>query len=231
MDNLTHIAIKEWAEADRPREKLLEQGRRALTDAELMAILIGSGSRSESAVDLCRRILNDTGHDLNVLSRLSVAELCRYRGIGSAKAIAIVAALELGRRRKQQKEAERPLLNSSKRVYEHIRHVFEDLTHEEFWALFLNRQCRLIGKQQIGKGGSDFTPVDIKQVLRLALEYRATSIVLAHNHPSGSIRASAADVQVTHKLREAATLLDITLNDHLILAHQDYSSLRDEGLL
>lgn len=231
MNNLRHIAIKAWAEADRPREKLLEQGRRALTDAELMAILIGSGSRNESAVDLCRRILNDTGHDLNVLSRLSVAELCQYRGIGPAKAVAIVAALELGRRRKEQKEEERPMLNSSKLVYEHIRHVFEDLTHEEFWALFLNRQCRLIGKHQVGKGGNDFTPVDVKQVLRLALECRATSIILAHNHPSGSIRASVPDVQVTHKLRDAAALLDLKVNDHLIVAHREYSSLRDEGLL
>jgi len=231
MNNLNHIAIKAWAEADRPREKLLEQGRRALTDAELMAILIGSGSRSESAVDLCRRILNDAAQDLNILSRLSVIELCQYKGIGPAKAVAIIAALELGRRRKEQKEADRPLLNTSKRVYEHIRHVFEDLMHEEFWALFLNRQCRLIGKQQVGKGGNDFTPVDIKQVLRLALECRATSIILVHNHPSGSIHASVPDVQVTHRLREAAALLDLKVNDHLILAHRGYSSLRDEGLL
>src|SRR5690606_9401280 len=140
MNNLNHIAIKAWAEADRPREQLLEQGRRALTDAEHMPLLIGSGSRSESAVDLCRRILNDAAQDLNILSRLSVIELCQYKGIGPAKAVAIIAALELGRRRKEQKEADRPLLNTSKRVYEHIRHVFEDLMHEEFWALFLNRQ-------------------------------------------------------------------------------------------
>ncbi len=231
MNNLTHMTIKTWSEADRPREKLLGQGRRALTDAELMAILIGSGTRNESAVDLCRRILNDNTHDLNVLSRLSVTELCRYRGIGQAKAIAIVAALELGRRRKEQKEAVLPLLNNSKKVYNHIRHLFDDLTHEECWALFLNRQCRLIGKHQVGSGGNDFTPVDIKQILRMAIECRATSITLVHNHPSGSIRASMPDIQVTHKLRDAAILLDLIVNDHLILTNRGYSSLRDEGLL
>lgn len=231
MDNLARITIKAWAEADRPREKLLEQGRRVLTDAELLAILIGSGSRSESAVELCRRILSDVAHDLNALSQLSVAELCRYKGVGRAKAISIVAALELGRRRKEQKIAERPFLNSSKRVYEYIRHLLEDLTHEEFWVLFLNRQCRLIEKRQIGKGGNDFTPVDIKQVLRLALACRASSIALAHNHPSGSINPSTLDIQVTHKLRDAASLLDLVVNDHLILANRQYYSMRDEGLL
>lgn len=231
MNNLTRIAIKSWAEADRPREKLLEQGRRALTDAELLAILIGSGSRSESAVELCRRILSDVANNLNTLSQLSVTELCQYKGVGKAKAISIVAALELGRRRKEQKVEERPLLNSSKRVYEYIRHLFEDLTHEEFWVLFFNRQCRLIEKQQIGKGGNDFTPVDIKQVLRFALTCRASSMALVHNHPSGSTSPSTLDIKVTHKLRDAAMLLDLAVNDHLILANNQYYSLRDEGLL
>src|SRR5690606_17404186 len=206
MDNLSRVTIKAWAEADRPREKLLERGRRALSDAELLAILIGSGSRGESAVELCKRILHDRGNDLNNLSRLSVSELCRYKGIGEAKAISIIAALELGRRRKEQKEEGRPVLNSSKRVHEYMEHVYKDLPHEEFWVLYLAGGCKLIAKQLIGKGGNDFTPVDVKQVLRLALECRATSVVLTHNHPSGSIKPSTMDVQLTNKLKEAAKL-------------------------
>ena len=209
----------------------MEQGRRALADAELLAILIGSGSRNESAVELCRRILHDHGNDLNVLSRLSVSELCRYKGIGEAKAISIVAALELGRRRKEQKEEERPILNSSKRVYEYMGHIYEDLPYEEFWVLFLAGGCKLIGKQLIGKGGNDFTPVDIKQVLRLALECRASSIILTHNHPSGSIKPSNVDIQLTNKLGEAAKLLDLPVNDHVIFTNAGYYSFRDGGLL
>src|SRR5690606_33396759 len=231
MDNLSRVSIKAWAEADRPREKLLERGRRALSDAELLAILIGSGSRDESAVELCRRILYDQGNDLNELSRLSVAELCRYKGVGEAKAISIVAALELGRRRKEQKEEERPVLNSSKRVYDHIAHLYYDLPYEEFWVLYLSGGCKLIAKQLIGKGGNDFTPVDIKQVLRLALEYRATSIVLTHNHPSGSLKPSTMDVQLTKKLADAANLFDLSINDHVIFTDAGYYSCRDNGLL
>ncbi len=231
MDNLSRVTIKAWAEADRPREKLMERGRRALSDAELLAILIGSGSRNESAVELCRRILHDRGNDLNDLSRLSVAELCRYKGIGEAKAISIVAALELGRRRKDQKAEERPVLNSSRRVYEHMEHVYRDLPYEEFWVLYLGGGCKFIAKQLIGKGGNDFTPVDIKQVLRFALEYRATGVVLTHNHPSGTLKPSSTDVQLTKKLAEAAMLLDLSINDHLIFTNVGYYSFRDSGLL
>lgn len=231
MDNLLRVTIKSWAEADRPREKLLEQGRRALTDAELLAILIGSGSREESAVELCKRILYDRGNDLHDLSRLSVSELCRYKGIGDAKAISIIAALELGRRRKDQKEEQRPILNSSKRVHEYMEHLYQDLLHEEFWVLYLASGCKLVGKQLIGKGGNDFTPVDVKQVLRLALECGATSIVLTHNHPSGSIKPSTMDVQLTNKLTEAAKLFDFTINDHVIFTNAGYYSFRDSGML
>lgn len=231
MDNVSRVTIKAWAEADRPREKLLERGRRALSDAELLAILIGSGSRDESAVELCRRILYDRGNDLNDLSQLSVAELCRYKGIGEAKAISIVAALELGRRRKEQKVEERPALNSSKRVYDYLEPLYRDLPYEEFWVLYLGGGCRFIAKQLIGKGGNDFTPVDIKQVLRYALEYRATGIVLTHNHPSGTLKPSAADMQLTKKLANAAVLLDLSINDHLIFTDAGYYSFRDNGLL
>lgn len=231
MDNLSRVSIKAWAEADRPREKLLEQGRRALTDAELLAILIGSGSREESAVELCRRILYDHGNDLHKLSRLSVSKLCSYKGIGEAKAISIVAALELGRRRKAQKEEERPILNSSKRVHEYMEHVYKDLPYEEFWVLFLSGGCKLIAKQLIGKGGNDFTPVDVKHVLRLALEYRATSVILTHNHPSGTLKPSTMDVQLTSKMTEAAKLFDFAINDHVIFTNNGYCSFRDSGLL
>ncbi|MGV3761734.1 RadC family protein [Parapedobacter sp.] len=231
MDNLSRVTIKAWAEADRPREKLLERGRRALSDAELLAILIGSGSRNESAVELCRRILHDQGNDLHALSRLSVAELCRYKGIGEAKAISIISALELGRRRKDRKAEERPILNSSKQVYDHFEHVYRDLSYEEFWVLYLGGGCKFIAKQLIGKGGNDFTPVDIKQVLRFALEHRATGIVLTHNHPSGTLKPSAADRQLTKKLAEAATLLDLSINDHVIFTDAGYYSFRDNGLL
>lgn len=228
---LSHVAIKAWAEADRPREKLLEQGRRALADAELLAILIGSGSRTESAVGLCRRILHDRGNDLNELSRLNVSDLCQYKGIGEAKAIAIVAALELGRRRREQKRRERPVLNSSKRVYEYLDHLYDDLAYEEFWVLFLVGGCRLAAKALIGKGGNDFTPVDIKQVLRLALEHRATSLILTHNHPSGTLKPSSMDIQLTNKLVEAARLFDLSISDHVIFTNGGYYSFRDSGLL
>lgn len=231
MDQLSHVAIKAWAEADRPREKLLEQGRRALTDAELLAILIGSGSREESAVELCRRILHDQGNDLNELSRLSVTELCKYKGIGEAKAISIVAALELGRRRKERKKEKRAILNNSARAYEYMEHLYNDLPYEEFWVLFLAGGCRLIAKALIGKGGNDFTPVDIKQVMRLALEYHASSIILTHNHPSGTLKPSTMDIQLTNKLSEAAKLFDFSINDHIIFTNSGYYSFRDSGLL
>jgi len=231
MDRLPHVAIKSWAESDRPREKLLEQGRRALTDAELLAILIGSGSRNESAVDLCRRILYDMDNDLHRLSRLSVQELCRYKGIGEAKAISIVAALELGRRRKEHKDEARPVLNSSRRVYEFMERLYNDLPHEEFWVLYLAGGCKLLAKAMIGKGGNDFTPVDIKQVMRLAIEYRAQSIILTHNHPSGTLKPSTMDTQLTNKMIEAAKMIDVSVNDHVIFTNKGYYSFRDEGLL
>lgn len=231
MDNLSKVTIKEWAASERPREKLLAQGRRALTDAELLAILIGSGSQDESAVGLCRRILHEHGNNLNELSRLSVIELCRYKGIGEAKAISIIAALELGRRRKAQKEMDRPILNNSKRVHEYMEPVYEDLTEEEFWALFLGGGCKLIAKQLVGKGGSDFTPVDVKQVLRLALLYRANSVVLTHNHPSGTMKPSTQDLQLTTKFVEAAKLFDFSINDHVIFTNSGYYSFRDSGLM
>lgn len=228
---MSKLVIREWAESDRPREKLLDQGRRALTDAELLAILIGSGSRDETAVELCRRILSDHKNSLHNLSKADVGELCKYKGVGEAKAISIVAALELGRRRREEHIREKPVLNSSKRVYEYFRYRLQDLTHEEFWVLYLNTACRVLDSQLIGRGGNDFTPVDIRTILRFALQNKAHSLVLIHNHPSGTRSPSQADRQLTDKIFEAAKLMDIHLNDHLIFTDDSYFSFRDDGLL
>lgn len=231
IQTMNRLVIREWAEADRPREKLMEQGRRALTDAELLAILIGSGSRGETAVELCRRILSDNQHTLHKLSQMEVSDLCRYKGIGEAKAITIVAALELGRRRKDEKLVEKPILNSSKRVYEYFRYRLQDLPHEEFWVLYLNTACKILDSQLIGRGGNDFTPVDIRIILRFALQIKAHSFILVHNHPSGTRAPSQADKQLTNKIIEAGKIMDIRVNDHLIFTDEGYFSFRDEGLM
>ncbi|MCL7986543.1 DNA repair protein RadC [Sphingobacterium sp. lm-10] len=225
------LAIREWAEADRPREKLVEQGRRALTNAELLAILIGSGSSQESAVELCRRLLFGVENNLATLSKLEVADLCRYHGIGLAKAITIIAAMEIGRRRKDAKELPSSVLNSSKRVFNFFRDRLLDLPHEEFWVLFLNTGCKLIDTQLIGRGGNDFTPVDIRIILRHALQANAHSMILIHNHPSGTLAPSLADKQLTRRIVDAGKLMDIRVNDHVIFTDQHYFSFRDEGLL
>lgn len=230
-DQPSHLSIKKWAESDRPREKLLAQGRRALTDAELLAILVGSGSRNESAVELCRRILHENKHDLNLLSKRSVPELCEHVGIGEAKAISIVAALELGRRRKEQASEALPVLNNSRSVYQFIQDVYRDLPHEEFWVLYLNTGCRLITKELIGRGGNDFTPVDVRIIMRKALECRASSMILTHNHPSGTISPSALDKRVTEKIVAASSVFDIQVNDHVIFTDNGYYSFSDDGLL
>ena len=228
---MSKLVIREWAEADRPREKLLEQGRRALTDAELLAILIGSGSTDETAVELCRRILSDVRNNLNILSKKEVVDLCTYKGIGEAKAITIIAALELGRRRKEEHIMDVPVLNSSKRVYEYFRSQVQDLPHEEFWVLYLSTACKVLDKQLIGRGGNDFTPVDVRIILRHALQSKANSMILIHNHPSGTLSPSQADKVLTNKINEAAKLMDIKVNDHIIFTDNGYYSFRDEGLL
>lgn len=225
------LVIRDWAELDRPREKLLEQGRRAVTDAELLAILIGSGSRHETAVELCKRLLSSVSNDLFRLSKMDVKELCQFKGIGEAKAISIIAALELGRRRQESDVQDKPVLNSSKKAYEFLKHLLEDLSHEEFWVIFLNTSCKVLDKQLIGRGGNDFTPVDVRIILRFALMNKANSIILAHNHPSGSLRPSDADRTLTKKIAQAAKLMDIHVHDHLIITDESYYSFRDEGLL
>lgn len=223
------MSINQWAEEDRPREKLLLQGRRALSDAELIAILIGSGSRNESAVELSRRILSESDNDLNKLATLVVADLCAFKGIGEAKAITIIAALELGRRRKESPVSEKKQITASRDAFEILRSQYADLNHEEFWILLLNQANRVQRKQLISRGGRAGTVVDAKLVFETALQHRATSIILSHNHPSGNLRPSEQDLKLTKKIVEGGKLLDIRVLDHLIFSNNEYYSFSDEG--
>ncbi|WP_196934827.1 RadC family protein [Sphingobacterium hungaricum] len=228
---MSKLVIREWAEADRPREKLMLQGRRALTNAELLAILIGSGSRDESAVELCKRVLSSTNNNLDTLSKLEITDLCEFKGIGEAKAIGIIAAMELGRRRKEVYVEPVPILNSSKKVFDYFREQLQDLSHEEFWVIYLNTACKVLDKQLIGRGGNEFTPVDVRIILRYALMNKAHSMILIHNHPSGTKNASHADKILTKKIVDAAQIMDIRINDHIIFTDRGYFSFRDEGIL
>lgn len=227
------LAINFWAEEDRPREKMLAQGRRTLSDAELIAILIGSGSRDESAVELSRRILSDSDNDLNKLATLSIRDLSsgRFKGIGEAKAISIVAALELGRRRKDVTSPELPQIACSKDIYKIMLPLYEDLNHEEFWVILLNTANKVIGKSMLSKGGRAGTVVDVKILFEEVLSYKATSVILTHNHPSGNIRPSDQDLNLTKRIVAAGRLLDIKVLDHLIFANTGYYSFADEGEL
>ncbi|MDQ8004916.1 MAG: DNA repair protein RadC [Pedobacter sp.] len=223
------LGIKAWAEADRPREKLLQQGRRQLTDAELIAILIGSGSRNETAVDLSKRILGSCQNDLHKLAQLGVKELSKFKGIGEAKAITIVAALELGRRRKEAEPTEVQKVTSSIDVHRMLKADLADLPHEEFWVLLMSRSNVVIGKHFLSKGGQAGTVVDPKIVFKTALEHGAASLVLVHNHPSGSLKPSSADISITKKLMELGKMMEIAVHDHLIVYNDTFLSLADEG--
>lgn len=225
------IPIKAWAEEDRPREKLSLQGRRSLSDAELIAILIGSGNRTESAVELSKRILHACNKDLNQLARLNIAELSRFKGIGEAKAVSIIAALELGRRRKETLSAVRVQVSTSIDVYQAIVSQLKDLNHEEFWILLLNRANKITSRHLVSKGGQAGTIADPKIIFNIALENHAASIILAHNHPSGNLKPSQADLELTQKLRSAGQFLDIPVLDHLIVTDQGFLSFADEGIL
>jgi DNA repair protein RadC len=224
------IGIKAWAEEDRPREKLTLKGRRSLSDAELIAILIGSGNVNESAVELSKRILHSCNNDLNLLAKLGLAELNRFRGIGEAKAVTIIAAMELGRRRKTADMTTLTQITKSRDVYDAISGHMKDLTHEEFWILLLNRANRVISKNLISKGGQSGTIADPKIIFNTALENHAASLILTHNHPSGNLKPSQADVDLTNKLRIAGDLLDLPILDHLIITDQGFFSFADEGL-
>lgn len=225
------ITIKAWAEEDRPREKLLSQGRRNLSDAELIAILIGSGSTTESAVDLSKRILHSYQNNLANVAKLSVQELCKFKGIGEAKAISIIAGLELGRRRKETETITYDKINCSKDGFNILSPYFSDLLHEEFWVVMLARNNKVMGKVLISKGGMSGTIADPKIIFKAALEHNAANIVLAHNHPSGNLKPSQEDLNLTKRLKSGAQLLDIGVRDHLIFGGEGYFSFADEGYL
>lgn len=225
------LGIKAWAEEDRPREKLIEKGRHVLTEAELIAILIGSGSRNESAVELSKRILSSTGNNLNELGKLNVKELIKFKGIGEAKAISIVAAMELGRRRKEAEVVKREKVSSSNDAYEIMKPMMMDLGHEEFWILMLNRANLVIRKEQISRGGVAGTVVDAKLIFKAAVDHHASSIIICHNHPSGNTKPSEADIRLTKNIKEAGKVMEIPLLDHLIFTDHGYYSFGDEGLL
>ncbi|PHS08451.1 MAG: hypothetical protein COA88_06925 [Kordia sp.] len=226
-----NFSIKNWSEEDRPREKLLAKGKVSLTNSELLAILIGSGNRNESAVALCKRILASVGNNLKALSKLSVSQLQEFKGIGEAKAISIVAGLELGRRRREGDELIFDKISSSKSVYEIMQPLLGDLEHEEFWVLFLNNSNTVLSKQQLSKGGITGTLVDVRLLMKKALEIGAVALIVCHNHPSGTLKISEADKQITTKIKNAGMALDIKLLDHLIITEQAYASFADEGLL
>lgn len=230
-DNSPYINIKNWSPEDRPREKLLLKGKDALSDAELIAILMGSGTTTLSAVDLSKMLLQSAGNSLDELAKFSVKELTKLKGIGEVKALTIIAALELGRRRKDRAPDEKTKITSSADAYNELKPVLTDKNHEEFWVLLLNRANRVIKKFQISQGGVSGTVADPKIIFKAALEALASGIILAHNHPSGNLTASQADLDLTKKLKEGGKMLDIQVLDHLILAGQKYLSFADEGLI
>ena len=223
--------IKSWALDDRPREKLLQKGKSTLSDAELIAILIGSGTRTQSAVEVAKSVLKSVENNLHDIAKLSVSELTKTKGIGQAKAIAIVAAMELGRRRKDSSEVGKPKISSSKEAYDLIKGDLMDLAHEEFWLLMMNRANKFLGKKRISEGGVSGTVADPKIIFKLALDNLASGIIVAHNHPSGNLTASHSDIKLTKKLKEAGATLEIQLLDHLIIGGQKYFSFADEGIL
>jgi len=223
--------IREWAEDDRPREKLLIKGRQSLSDAELIAILMGSGSRNESAVDLAKRILRTSQDNLLELSKLSVKDLIKFKGVGEAKAVCIIAALELGKRRRGAEVLERKKITCSKDVFEFFTSLIGDYAFETFFILLLNRANKIIRHIQISEGGITGTVADPKKIFKLALENNGTSIILCHNHPSGNVKPSEADIRLTKKLKNAGDMLDIPVLDHIILGEEQYFSFADEGEL
>jgi DNA repair protein RadC len=225
------LNIKSWAAEDRPREKLLLKGKAALSDAELIAILLGTGTTTTSAVDLAKKVLQGAGNNLNELARLSLKDMMKIKGIGEAKAISIAAALELGRRRKESETDEKPKITSSKDVFDQLKADLLDLPHEEFWILLLNRANRVTKKHQISSGGVAGTVADPKIIFKIAVEELASAIILAHNHPSGNLTPSQADIDLTRKLKEAGKLLEIQVLDHIIIAGKNYYSFADESML
>jgi DNA repair protein RadC len=225
------LSIAQWDKADRPRERLLVHGAKALSDAELVAILIRAGTPKRSALEMAREILAAAANDLNRLAASGAAELMKRPGVGEAKALSIIAALELGQRRRRSEPTERPRIATSAHAYEELRHRMADLHHEEFWTLLLDRGLRLLDSRRVSMGGVHGTVADPKIIFRKAMEAGASCIVVAHNHPSGQLRPSEEDIRLTRKLVEGGRLLDILVQDHLILADNGYFSFADQGLM
>jgi len=223
--------IKSWAEDDRPREKLLLKGKSALSDAELVAILIGSGNWNETAVDLAKRILKSSNDNIAELSRLTIQDLMKFKGIGEAKAVSIAAALELGRRRREQEAMRKQQITSSKDVFDIFHPMLSDISYEEFWILLLNKANKIIGKFSISEGGLSGTVADPVKIFRKAIEYNAVGMILCHNHPSGNLKPSDADIKLTNKMKEGGKFLDISVLDHIIIGEEKYLSFADEGLI
>lgn len=225
------LSIKNWSLDDRPREKLLQKGRMALSNSELLAILLGSGSRNESAVALGQRVLASVNNNLNELGKLEVKQLMKFKGIGEAKAVTIAAALELGRRRRSEEAMEKKKISSSKMAFEILQPVIGDLPHEEFWIIYLNHANKVLNLYQVSRGGMTSTIVDVRIIMRRALEIGSTTMVLAHNHPAGTLKPSQEDIKITNKIKQAAKSLDIRLLDHIIVTEKTYFSFADEALI
>lgn len=225
------LSIKNWALDDRPREKLLNKGVENLTDAELLAIIISSGNREESAVELSRRILISFDNNLNSLGKSSVRDFMKFKGIGEAKAITIVAALELGRRRKLAEVLKKTEILSDKDAFEFFYSFMGDLEYEEFWVLMLNNKNSILDKRKIGQGGINSTIVDVRMIMKYAIESLATNIILCHNHPSGNLEPSSQDIEISKKIFEAGKILDINILDHIIIGNKDYFSFKSNNLI
>lgn len=230
MENKLKLNIKDWAEEDRPREKMLLKGVSALSDAELLGILIASGNKNETAVELAQRILHSVSNNLNTLGKLQIKDLIKnFNGIGEAKAITIVAALELGKRRKLSDIVTQPQITSSEDVFQLLHPVMADLKHEEVWILLLNKANRVIKKMQVSKGGIAGTVVDIRLIMKEAIDSLASAMILCHNHPSGNTNPSRDDDNITQKLKDAGNIMDIRLLDHVIISDYSYYSYLDKG--
>ena len=225
------MSIKFLAEDDRPREKFLLKGKNSLSDAELLAIIMGSGNREDSAVELGRKILNAVGNNWHNLSLLQISDLMKFKGIGEAKAISIAVALEIGRRRAAQEVPEKVQITNSQESYKVLLPYLSDLQTEEFWAIYLNQNNRILGKSKLSSGGINQSVVDVRILFKTALEHLATGIIIAHNHPSGNLKPSSEDLKITKQIAEAGKILNIQLLDHLIIAQNSYLSFADENLL
>ena len=225
------LKITEWAVEDRPREKMVQNGTSNLTDTELLAILISSGTKAKSAVDLARELLGMVNNNLNSLGKLTIADLKKIHGIGTARAVTIAASLELGRRRKLAEAQDIPQIRSSKDVADIFQPILSDLNHEEFWVLFLNRSNKVINRMKLSQGGISGTVTDVRIIMKQALEYLASGIIVVHNHPSGNLNPSESDSKITAKIKDAGNLMDIQLLDHLIISDKNYFSFADNGVL